>query len=158
MVGTPEMLRTRWPPTRKRKNELTHSLSLFLSLSQANLKKFLEYIQHHQVDKVTKLLERGLDPNYHDSDTGGTSFISEKILFVGFIPILRSITRCKTICIFVLYTVYIPMMHHKDLMLVSSSVVFLFFCDFFLFFIVVFDYWYKVLGPHRLLLIYLIGS
>ncbi|GAA6092783.1 SH3 and multiple ankyrin repeat domains protein 2b isoform X1 [Tachysurus ichikawai] len=40
--------------------------------TQANLKKFLEYIQHHQVDKVTKLLERGLDPNYHDSDTGET--------------------------------------------------------------------------------------
>ncbi|XP_053487286.1 SH3 and multiple ankyrin repeat domains protein 2-like isoform X1 [Ictalurus furcatus] len=40
--------------------------------TQANLKKFLEYIQHHQVDKVTNLLERGLDPNYHDSDTGET--------------------------------------------------------------------------------------
>ncbi|KAM9470293.1 SH3 and multiple ankyrin repeat domains protein 2b [Clarias gariepinus] len=40
--------------------------------TQANLKKFLEHIQQHQVDKVTKLLERGLDPNYHDSDTGET--------------------------------------------------------------------------------------
>ncbi|KAI5616172.1 SH3 and multiple ankyrin repeat domains protein 2 isoform X2, partial [Silurus asotus] len=40
--------------------------------TQANLKKFLEFVQHHQVDKVTKLLERGLDPNYHDSDTGET--------------------------------------------------------------------------------------
>lgn len=31
----------------------------------------MEYIQHHQVDKVSKMLERGLDPNYHDPETGG---------------------------------------------------------------------------------------
>ncbi|XP_057185237.1 SH3 and multiple ankyrin repeat domains protein 2b [Triplophysa rosa] len=40
--------------------------------TQVNLRKFMEYIQHHQVDKVTKLLERGLDPNYQDSETGET--------------------------------------------------------------------------------------
>ncbi|XP_022539570.2 SH3 and multiple ankyrin repeat domains protein 2b [Astyanax mexicanus] len=40
--------------------------------TQANLRKFMEHIQHHQVDKVSKLLERGLDPNYHDPDTGET--------------------------------------------------------------------------------------
>ncbi|XP_061132609.1 SH3 and multiple ankyrin repeat domains protein 2-like [Syngnathus typhle] len=37
---------------------------------QANLKKFMELILHNQMDKVSKMLERGLDPNYHDSDTG----------------------------------------------------------------------------------------
>ncbi|KAK2920451.1 hypothetical protein Q8A73_002655, partial [Channa argus] len=36
----------------------------------ANLRKFMDLIQHNQVDKVSKMLERGLDPNYHDSDTG----------------------------------------------------------------------------------------
>uniref|UniRef100_A0AAR2KXF8 SH3 and multiple ankyrin repeat domains 2b n=1 Tax=Pygocentrus nattereri TaxID=42514 RepID=A0AAR2KXF8_PYGNA len=40
--------------------------------TQANLRKFMDYIQHHQVDKVSKLLERGLDPNYHDPETGET--------------------------------------------------------------------------------------
>ncbi|KAK1804610.1 hypothetical protein P4O66_020599, partial [Electrophorus voltai] len=40
--------------------------------TQANLRRFMDYIQHHQLDKVTKLLERGLDPNYHDPDTGET--------------------------------------------------------------------------------------
>ncbi|XP_066505985.1 SH3 and multiple ankyrin repeat domains protein 2b [Hoplias malabaricus] len=40
--------------------------------TQANLRKFMDYIQHHQVDKISKLLERGLDPNYHDPETGET--------------------------------------------------------------------------------------
>ena len=40
---------------------------------QANLRKFLELIQNQQVDKVSRLLERGLDPNYQDADTGGES-------------------------------------------------------------------------------------
>lgn len=31
----------------------------------------MDLIQQNQVDKVGKLLERGLDPNYHDGDTGG---------------------------------------------------------------------------------------
>ncbi|KAG7267701.1 hypothetical protein CRUP_020254 [Coryphaenoides rupestris] len=38
--------------------------------TKANLRKFMELIQHHHVDKVSKMLERGLDPNYHDTDTG----------------------------------------------------------------------------------------
>lgn len=38
---------------------------------QANLRKFMDLIQHNQVDKVSKMLERGFDPNYHDSETGG---------------------------------------------------------------------------------------
>ncbi|KAM4630606.1 SH3 and multiple ankyrin repeat domains protein 2 [Polymixia lowei] len=40
--------------------------------TKANLRKFMDLIQHHQVDKVSKLLERGLDPNYHDAETGET--------------------------------------------------------------------------------------
>ena len=31
----------------------------------------MDLIQHNQEDKVSKMLERGFDPNYHDSDTGG---------------------------------------------------------------------------------------
>ncbi|XP_061521330.1 SH3 and multiple ankyrin repeat domains protein 2-like isoform X1 [Phycodurus eques] len=38
--------------------------------TKVNLKKFMDLILHNQVDKVSKMLERGLDPNYHDSDTG----------------------------------------------------------------------------------------
>ncbi|MBN3311484.1 SHAN2 protein, partial [Atractosteus spatula] len=40
--------------------------------TKANLRKFMDHIQHHQLDKVTKMLERGLDPNYHDPETGET--------------------------------------------------------------------------------------
>ncbi|XP_055795483.1 SH3 and multiple ankyrin repeat domains protein 2b isoform X2 [Salvelinus fontinalis] len=40
--------------------------------TQANYRKFMDHIQHHQLDKVAKMLEKGLDPNYHDPDTGET--------------------------------------------------------------------------------------
>ncbi|XP_058165058.1 LOW QUALITY PROTEIN: SH3 and multiple ankyrin repeat domains protein 3 [Dasypus novemcinctus] len=38
--------------------------------TKANLKKFMEYVQLHSTDKVARLLEKGLDPNFHDPDTG----------------------------------------------------------------------------------------
>uniref|UniRef100_A0A8C5JNE4 SH3 and multiple ankyrin repeat domains 3 n=1 Tax=Junco hyemalis TaxID=40217 RepID=A0A8C5JNE4_JUNHY len=36
----------------------------------ANLKKFMEYVQMLNSEKVCRLLEKGLDPNFHDPDTG----------------------------------------------------------------------------------------
>ncbi|XP_066490742.1 SH3 and multiple ankyrin repeat domains protein 3 isoform X2 [Tiliqua scincoides] len=38
--------------------------------TKVNLKKFMEYVQTLNVEKVSKLLEKGLDPNFHDPDTG----------------------------------------------------------------------------------------
>ncbi|OCT70845.1 hypothetical protein XELAEV_18037770mg [Xenopus laevis] len=40
--------------------------------TKAGLKKFLEYVQHGSAEKVARLLDKGLDPNYHDSETGET--------------------------------------------------------------------------------------
>ncbi|KAK3548988.1 hypothetical protein QTP70_024801, partial [Hemibagrus guttatus] len=37
----------------------------------ANLKKFMEYVQQRNTEKVSKFLEKGLDPNFHDPETGG---------------------------------------------------------------------------------------
>lgn len=31
----------------------------------------MEHVQHRAIDKVAKVLERGLDPNFHDLETGG---------------------------------------------------------------------------------------
>lgn len=31
----------------------------------------MDYIQAGAVEKVAKLIDKGLDPNYHDPDTGG---------------------------------------------------------------------------------------
>ncbi|KAF3846126.1 hypothetical protein F7725_003204 [Dissostichus mawsoni] len=39
--------------------------------TKASLKKFMDYIQTSAVDKMTKFLDKGLDPNYQDPDTGG---------------------------------------------------------------------------------------
>ncbi|XP_045892375.1 SH3 and multiple ankyrin repeat domains protein 3 isoform X1 [Micropterus dolomieu] len=38
--------------------------------SKANLKKFMEYMQQRNIEKVSRFLEKGLDPNFHDPDTG----------------------------------------------------------------------------------------
>jgi len=38
---------------------------------QANLKKFLDYVHGGAVEKLSKALEKGLDPNYHDTESGG---------------------------------------------------------------------------------------
>lgn len=46
---------------------------------QASLKKFMDYIQTGAVEKVAKLIDKGLDPNYHDPDTGGE--VSDTALF-----------------------------------------------------------------------------
>ncbi|KAJ8373884.1 hypothetical protein SKAU_G00044640 [Synaphobranchus kaupii] len=38
--------------------------------TKANLKKFMEHVQQRNAEKVAKFLEKGLDPNFHDPDTG----------------------------------------------------------------------------------------
>ncbi|KAK9958280.1 hypothetical protein ABG768_010415 [Culter alburnus] len=40
--------------------------------TKASLRKFIDYIQHHQLEKFSKMLDRGLDPNYQDNETGET--------------------------------------------------------------------------------------
>jgi len=47
---------------------VSHELCLPL---QASLKKLMDCIQTGAADKVAKLIDKGLDPNYHDPDTGG---------------------------------------------------------------------------------------
>lgn len=39
--------------------------------SQASLKKFLDYIQTGAIEKMAKVLDKGLDSNFHDPDSGG---------------------------------------------------------------------------------------
>ncbi|CAJ1054292.1 SH3 and multiple ankyrin repeat domains protein 3 [Xyrichtys novacula] len=38
--------------------------------TKANLKRFMDYVHQKNVEKVAKWLEKGLDPNFHDSDSG----------------------------------------------------------------------------------------
>ncbi|XP_038213771.1 SH3 and multiple ankyrin repeat domains protein 1 isoform X6 [Zerene cesonia] len=40
--------------------------------SRANLRRFLEHVQHGQIDKITKACAKGLDPNFHCQETGET--------------------------------------------------------------------------------------
>ncbi|XP_063293840.1 SH3 and multiple ankyrin repeat domains protein 2 isoform X2 [Pelobates fuscus] len=40
--------------------------------TKGSLRKFMDYIQHCSVEKINKMLDRGLDPNYHDPDNGET--------------------------------------------------------------------------------------
>ncbi|XP_039992089.1 SH3 and multiple ankyrin repeat domains protein 3-like [Xiphias gladius] len=40
--------------------------------TKASLKKFLDYIQTAAIEKMAKVLDKGLDPNFHDPDSGET--------------------------------------------------------------------------------------
>ncbi|XP_037133312.1 SH3 and multiple ankyrin repeat domains protein 1-like isoform X3 [Syngnathus acus] len=40
--------------------------------SKASLKKFMDYVQTGALDKMLKVLDRGLDPNFHDPESGET--------------------------------------------------------------------------------------
>ena len=40
--------------------------------SKANHKKFLENVASNNVDKVNKMCVKGLDPNFHCENSGGT--------------------------------------------------------------------------------------
>ena len=41
--------------------------------SRSNLKKLLEHVMSNNVEKVTKMCTKGLDPNFHCQDSGGES-------------------------------------------------------------------------------------
>ena len=43
----------------------------YLSCLQSNQKKFIEYIASNNVEKISKLINKGLDPNLHCPDSGG---------------------------------------------------------------------------------------
>nr|XP_060621261.1 SH3 and multiple ankyrin repeat domains protein 2 isoform X6 [Anolis sagrei ordinatus] len=40
--------------------------------TKANFRKFMDHVHHRSVEKLIKMLDRGLDPNYHDLETGET--------------------------------------------------------------------------------------
>ncbi|KAJ3612650.1 hypothetical protein NHX12_020916 [Muraenolepis orangiensis] len=42
--------------------------------TKANLKRFMEHVQQKNLEKVSRWLEKGLDPNFHDADTGECPF------------------------------------------------------------------------------------
>ncbi|RXN25919.1 SH3 and multiple ankyrin repeat domains 1-like protein [Labeo rohita] len=52
--------------------EFAQSLEKGVPYLEANLKKFLDYVHAGAVEKLSKALEKGLDPNYHDTESGET--------------------------------------------------------------------------------------
>lgn len=40
--------------------------------TRANLRRLLDYVQNGQVEKITKVCSKGLDPNFHCQDSGET--------------------------------------------------------------------------------------
>ncbi|XP_067284145.1 SH3 and multiple ankyrin repeat domains protein 3 isoform X5 [Pseudorasbora parva] len=58
----------------------------------ANLKKFMEYVQQRCVEKVCRFLEKGLDPNFHDSESGESplTLVAQLDTCADLIKVLRS--------------------------------------------------------------------
>ncbi|XP_072842021.2 SH3 and multiple ankyrin repeat domains protein 2 isoform X1 [Pogona vitticeps] len=40
--------------------------------TKANFRKFMDHVHHLTVEKIAKMLDRGLDPNFHDLESGET--------------------------------------------------------------------------------------
>lgn len=39
----------------------------------------MEYVQQRNIEKLTRFLDKGLDPNFHDPDTGGEDVEGKKL-------------------------------------------------------------------------------
>ncbi|XP_060111676.1 SH3 and multiple ankyrin repeat domains protein 1 isoform X3 [Heteronotia binoei] len=71
-IGIPDLHQTFRYKTRVYKQTNLDEKQLAKLHTKTGLKKFLEYVQNGAAEKVARLLDKGLDPNYHDSDTGET--------------------------------------------------------------------------------------
>ncbi|TRY95467.1 hypothetical protein DNTS_000439, partial [Danionella cerebrum] len=40
--------------------------------TQPNMRRFIDHIQNHQLEKLSRMLDKGLDPNFQDPETGET--------------------------------------------------------------------------------------
>ena len=53
--------------------------------SKANMKKFLEHVMANNVEKVNKMCNKGLDPNFHCQESGGDISLGDLFDLIGFI-------------------------------------------------------------------------
>ncbi len=46
-------------------------VSKVIFIFQANLKHFMEHVRKGDIEKLNKISNKGLDPNFHEHETGG---------------------------------------------------------------------------------------
>jgi hypothetical protein len=53
--------------------------------TRTNLRRLLDYVSNRQVEKISKMCSKGLDPNFHCAETGGefSACVSEKNALVA---------------------------------------------------------------------------
>lgn len=56
--------------------------------TRTNLRRLLDYVANGQVEKITKMCSKGIDPNFHCQDTGG-KFI--RFRYINFLMIQLSL-------------------------------------------------------------------
>jgi SH3 and multiple ankyrin repeat domains protein len=39
--------------------------------TRTNLRRLIDYVTNRQVEKISKMCSKGLDPNFHCAETGG---------------------------------------------------------------------------------------
>lgn len=71
----------------------------------------MDYIQTSAVDKMGKFLDKGLDPNFQDADTGGKDQVQEDMGFnlsIGVPRIDHNKTNLHPYAVYVMYVVMFP--------------------------------------------------
>lgn len=64
--------------------------------TRANLRRFLDYVNNGQVEKITKMCSKGLDPNFHCNDSGGMIFINNPLCKVKESEVLLAAVMAET--------------------------------------------------------------
>lgn len=49
--------------------------------TRTNFRRLLDYVANGQVEKITKMCSKGLDPNFHCTESGGNFYFSAALIF-----------------------------------------------------------------------------
>ena len=66
--------------------------------TRANYRRFLDYVNNAQVEKITKMCSKGFDPNFHCAETGGELMDDRRLLLL-----LLSLTVVVVISVFKIF-------------------------------------------------------
>lgn len=83
----------------------------------------MEYVQQRNIEKVSRFLEKGLDPNFHDPDSGGEDDCTKRYTIPVLLQLYYSFFHpCETVFSPLLSSFLSVHLHHKMTMYGFSEI------------------------------------